>query len=84
MEPIVGIYSNPFISIVTGHRAHTVYVGVHVPARRSHRRRKHLSQKESIDKSSQDSQERPGEYVKFAGKILLCEHFSSNWSCKKL
>ncbi|CRK93510.1 CLUMA_CG007044, isoform B [Clunio marinus] len=41
-----------------GHRAHTVYVGVHVPARRSHRRRKHLP-KDLGDKNSQDSQERP-------------------------
>ena len=44
-----------------GHRAHTVYVGVHVPARRSHRRRKHMPSKESSsDKGLQDSQERPG------------------------
>ena len=34
-------------------------MGVHVPARRSHRRRKHLP-KDSGDKGSQDSQDRPG------------------------
>jgi hypothetical protein len=52
--------ANPFnLSLHTGHRAHTVYVGVHVPARRSHRRRKHLP-KDISEKGSQDSQERPG------------------------
>lgn len=48
----------PF-NLFSGHRAHTVYVGLHVPARRSHRRRKHLP-KEIGEKGSQDSQERPG------------------------
>lgn len=53
------INNNKFSSSNIGHRAHTVYVGVHVPARRSHRRRKHLP-KDNGDKGSQDSQERPG------------------------
>ncbi|KAL7044697.1 hypothetical protein ACKWTF_002028 [Chironomus riparius] len=54
------IPQRPFTELdFEGHRAHTVYVGVHVPARRSHRRRKHMPPKESSDKGLHDSQERP-------------------------
>lgn len=65
--------------VVLGHRAHTVYVGVHVPARRSHRRRKHPP-RENGEKGSQDSQERPSKFItyKFYNIVDLLIRSSTN------
>lgn len=44
--------------IVAGHRAHTMYVGVHLPGEKRHRKHKH-SRANSRDS---DEEERPSEY----------------------
>lgn len=62
----------PFHLSTSGHRAHTVYVGVHMPSnRRSHRRHKHHHKDD--DKSSE--YDRPSKWFRSNSKNLKSDSF---------
>lgn len=48
----------------SGHRAHSVFVGVHIPTERrhSHKHKKHHHRNSAVDNKSTSEDERPSEY----------------------
>lgn len=60
------IISSLYFDVISGHRAHTVFVGVHMPSSRRHSHRRHKHHHKDGEKTSE--YDRPSKYFPMGNK----------------